>query len=90
MCSTPLVRVFAIIGYVARKNVYHMAAILIVVLLGPLLENYFLTALKKSDGDIMVLFSSDLGNVLWAMLVISMLIPAAIGYWRKRRPAEQS
>ena len=82
--------VFGIIGYVARKTGYHVAAILIGVILGPLLENYFLTALKKSDGDIMVLFSSDLGNVLWAMLVISMLIPAAIGYWRKRRPAEQS
>jgi putative tricarboxylic transport membrane protein len=49
-----------------------------------------LTALKKSDGDIMVLFSSDLGNILWAMLIISMLIPTAFDYWRKRRPAEQS
>jgi putative tricarboxylic transport membrane protein len=82
--------IFGIIGYVARKTGYHVAAILIGVILGPLLENYFLTALKKSDGDIMVLFSSDLGNILWAMLIISMLIPTAFDYWRKRRPAEQS
>ena len=82
--------IFGIIGYVARKTDYHVAAILIGVILGPLLEIYFLRALKKSDGDIMVLFSSDLGNVLWGMLIVSLLIPVAFDYWRRRRPAEQT
>ena len=44
-------------------------AILIGVILGPLLERYFLLALKKSDGDVTVLFSSTLGNILWVGLV---------------------
>ncbi len=68
--------VFGLIGYVARRTGYHVAAILIGVILGPLLENYFLRALRIAQGDLTVLFSSTLGNVLWALLVLSLFAPA--------------
>lgn len=67
--------VFGIIGYIARKTGYHVAAILIGVILGPLLENYFLRALRISQGDLMVLFSSTIGNVLWVLLLLSLVLP---------------
>ncbi len=76
---------FGVIGYVARKTGYHVAAILIGVILGPLLETYFLRALKKSDGDILTLFSSDLGNVLWVMLVLSFVAPMVFDRRRKKK-----
>lgn len=78
---------FGVIGYIARKTGYHVAAILIGVILGPLLETYFLRALKKSGGDLMTLFSSDLGNVLWVMLAASILLPLIIDQFRKRKSA---
>ena len=56
---------------------------------GPLLERYFLLALKKSDGDIMTLFSSNLGNVLWIALVVSLVAPAVLS-WRRGRKKEQA
>lgn len=68
--------VFGIIGYVARRTGYHVAAILIGVILGPLLENYFLRALRISEGDLTVLFSSKIGNVLWLLLLLSLVAPA--------------
>lgn len=77
--------VFGIIGYIARRTGYHVAAILIGVILGPLLETYFLRALKKSEGDIMTLFSSNLGNVLWVFLVISLALPVVLSYTRRRK-----
>ncbi|QJF50601.1 tripartite tricarboxylate transporter permease [Roseobacter ponti] len=76
---------FGVLGYVARRTGYHVAAILIGVILGPLLERYFLWSLKKSDGDIMVLFSSTLGNVLWVCLVLSIVLPIWFEMRRKRR-----
>ena len=79
---------FGVIGYIARKTGYHVAAILIGIILGPLLETYFLRALKKSDGDITVLFSSNIGNVLWLLLLLSLLTPAALGVWRRRHAGE--
>jgi putative tricarboxylic transport membrane protein len=67
--------IFGIIGYIARRTGYHVAAILIGVILGPLLENYFLRALRISQGDITTLFSSNIGNTLWVLLVLSLIIP---------------
>lgn len=78
--------VFGIIGYVARKTGYHVAAILIGVVLGPFLEQYFLRALKMADGNPMVLFSSRLGNVLWIFLFVSIALPYFMD-WRRGRKA---
>ena len=77
--------VFGLIGYVARRTGYHVAAILIGVILGPLLENYFLRALRISQGDLTVLFSSTIGNVLWFLLLLSLFGPALKRrLWRRR------
>ena len=80
-----LALVFGVIGFIARKTGYHVAAILIGVILGPLLEMYFLRAMQMSQGDIMVIFSSSLGNTLWVFLVISLIIPYITEYRRKKR-----
>jgi putative tricarboxylic transport membrane protein len=72
---------FGVIGYIARRTGYHVAAILIGVILGPLLETYFIRALKMSQGDISVLFSSTLGNILWVCLFLNLAIPI----WFERR-----
>jgi len=67
--------IFGVIGYIARRTGYHVAAILIGVILGPLLENYFLRALRIAQGDLSVLFSSNIGNTLWVLLLISLFAP---------------
>ena len=75
MFDMGLALVFGVIGYVARRTGYHVSAILIGVILGPLLEQYFLRAMRIAQGDPWFLFSSRLGNVLWLCLVLSLLIP---------------
>jgi len=72
--------VFGIIGYIARRTGYHVAAILIGVILGPLLENYFLRALRISQGDLGTLFSSNIGNTLWVLLLLSLVAPGIKSY----------
>ncbi len=80
-----LALIFGVIGYVSRKTGYHVAAILIGVILGPVFEQKLLVALKISGGDLMVLFSSKLGNVLWVLLILSLLMPAILNWQRKRK-----
>ncbi|HEY7240122.1 MAG TPA: tripartite tricarboxylate transporter permease [Burkholderiales bacterium] len=81
---------FGVIGYIAQKTNYHVTAILIGVILGPLFEEYLVRALRLSEGHPSILFSSTLGNVLWGMLALSLLLPAWRG-WRqsKQKAAEQ-
>jgi putative tricarboxylic transport membrane protein len=76
-----LALVFGVIGYIAHKTHYHVTAILIGILLGPLFEQYLVRALRLSQGDLTVLFSSTLGNVLWGLLVLSLALPL----WRSIR-----
>ena len=76
---------FGFLGYLARKTGYHVAAILIGVILGPLLEQYMLRALKMSDGNVWVLFSSPLGNILWVLLILALVVPPLVKHRRLRR-----
>jgi putative tricarboxylic transport membrane protein len=87
MFDMGLALVFGVIGYVARRTGYHVSAILIGVILGPLLEQYFLRAMRIAQGDPWFLFSSKLGNVLWVCLVLSLLIPWLM---QRKRDAQAS
>lgn len=82
-----LALVFGVIGYIARKTGYQVAAILIGVILGPYVEQYFLRALRISEGDPLVLFSSTIGNVLWVFLVLSLVLPPLMAHLKKKRTA---
>ncbi len=84
-----LALVFGVIGYIAHKTNYHVTAILIGVILGPLFEQYLVRALRLSQGDITILFSSTLGNVLWALLVLSLILPLWRGWRRSKLEAER-
>ena len=79
-----LALVFGVIGYIAHKTHYHVTAILIGVILGPLFEKYLLRSLRLSEGDPMILFSSNIGNLLWAALVISLAVPAVRAWMTSR------
>lgn len=81
---------FGVIGYVARKTGYHVAAILIGIVLGRLMEFRLLVALKSAEGDLMVLFSSTIGNILWAMLVFSLVLPYFLEWKRNRAAANET
>lgn len=78
-----LAMAFGILGFIARKTGYHVVGILIGVILGPMIEQYFLRALRIADGDLTVFFTSPIGNFLWALLAVSLLSPAILGRFRK-------
>jgi putative tricarboxylic transport membrane protein len=79
-----LALVFGVIGYIAHKTNYHVTAMLIGIILGPLFEQYLARSLRISQGDLSVLFSSTLGNVLWGFLVLSLALPVLRSYFRRR------
>lgn len=85
-----LALVFGLIGYVARKTGYHVAAILIGVILGPLVEQSYLRALRIGGGDPLVLFSSTLGNILWFLLAASIAAPYLNGWIKSRRAVRRA
>jgi putative tricarboxylic transport membrane protein len=84
-----LALVFGVIGYIAHKTNYHVTALLIGILLGPLFEQYLVRSLRLSEGNLLVFFSSPLGNVLWALLALSLVLPMWRGYRQRKAAAER-
>jgi putative tricarboxylic transport membrane protein len=66
-----------------------VTALLIGVVLGPIFEKYLVRALRISEGDPRIFFSSTTANVLWALLLLSLLYPAFRG-WKRRKKAAQT
>ena len=44
--------------------------------------------MKMSQGDIMVIFSSSIGNTLWVLLVISLALPYYMEHRREKLRAD--
>ena len=81
---------FGVIGYLARKTGYHVAAILIGVILGPLLERSFLLVMRISGNDLTALFSTTISKILWVLLIATLVLPPLSSWWRKRRQLKDS
>ena len=72
-----------VLGYIMRKTGFHVVAMLIGIILGPLLEENFLRALRLSGNDPMVFFSSPVANGLWAALIVSIAAPFVMSWLRQ-------
>jgi TctA family transporter len=44
-----------------------------------------LRALRIAEGNILVIFSSTIGNVLWVFLLISVISPYVVDHIRRNR-----
>jgi putative tricarboxylic transport membrane protein len=80
---------FGVIGYLARKTGYHVAAILIGVILGPLIERSFLLSMRISGNDLTALYSTTISKILWAMLIATLIVPPASNWLRTRRKRKE-
>lgn len=88
MFDMGLAAAFGLLGYLARKTGYHVTAILIGIILGPLMEQYLMRALRISRGDVGILFSSNIGNLLWLFLAITLVLPVFKSWQAKRNRKE--
>jgi TctA family transporter len=87
--SVILVAVFGAIGYVMEKNGYPVAAMVLGVVMGTMVEQSFVTSLIKSDGSLLPFFERPVSAVLAAMTISALLWPAFIWLWKRNRPRPQ-
>lgn len=67
--------VFGLIGYMARLKGFPPAAIIIGIILGPLLESYFMRSLRMSQGDLGIFFQGNINIALWILIVAILCAP---------------
>ena len=87
-----VVAAFGVIGYVMDRNGYPVAAMVLGIVMGTMVEQSFVTSLIKSDGSILPFFSRPVAAILATMAIAALLWPVAfwlVGLVRRgvRRPA---
>ncbi len=79
------VAAFGLVGYLMEKNGYPVAALVLGVVMGTMVEQNFVTSLIKSDGSILPFFSRSVSMVL-AIITISLLVwPVGVWLWGLRK-----
>lgn len=87
-----IVAAFGIIGYVLEANGYPVAALVLGIVMGSMVEQSFVTSLIKSDGSILPFFERPVSAVLATMTFAALLWPIALWAWgmvgrRRAQPA---
>jgi TctA family transporter len=83
--SVLLVGVFGILGFVMERNGYPVAALVLGIVMGTMVEQNFVTSLIKSDGDILPFFERPVSGVLAALTFGALLWPLGVWVWNRRR-----
>ena len=83
------VAAFGIIGYVMEANGYPVAAMVLGIVMGTMVEQSFVTSLIKSDGSILPFFERPVSSVLAALTIGALAWPVLFWLWRtfQQKPA---
>jgi TctA family transporter len=69
------VAAFGILGYVMERNGYPVAAMVLGIVMGTMVEQSFVTSLIKSDGSLLPFFERPVSAVLAALTIAALLWP---------------
>jgi TctA family transporter len=83
-----IVAVFGILGYMMERNGYPVAALVLGIVMGTMVEQNLVTSLIKSDGDILPFFERPVSTFLAALTITALCWPGAVWILRRLRRAE--
>jgi putative tricarboxylic transport membrane protein len=73
--SVVVVAGFGVLGYVMERNGYPVAALVLGIVMGSMLETSFVTSLIKSDGSVLPFFERPVSSILAAITAAALLWP---------------
>ena len=79
------VSAFGVIGFVMERNGYPVAAMVLGIVMGTMVEQSFITSLIKSDGSILPFFSRPVAATLAFFTIAALLWPVAYWLWGMAR-----
>jgi len=77
--------VMGILAFIMEENGFPVAPTILGLVLGPMLEGNFLTAMIKSDGNLLAFFERPIAAVLGVVTIAVWLVPLALFLWRSGR-----
>lgn len=81
---------FGILGFLMEENGFPVAPVILGIVLGPMLEQNFITSLIKSDGNFFGFFARPIAAGLGIVTILVWLTPLALMLWRRRKASQPS
>jgi TctA family transporter len=85
LSSVMLVGAFGIIGFVMERNGYPVAAMVLGIVMGTMVEQSFVTSIIKSDGSIWPFFARPVSAVLASLTIAALLWPLGAWLWHQSK-----
>jgi len=84
MAGVVIMLCFGVLGFLMEENGIPLAPAILGLVLGPMLEKYFIVSMIKADGDLLAFFSRPIAGGLGAITILMCLVPV-LGWLRRRR-----
>jgi len=78
--------ILGVMAYVMEENGFPVAPTILGIVLGPMLEDNFMSSMIKADGSLTGFFSRPIAAVLGTLVIVLWLLPL-LGLVRGRRPS---
>ncbi|GGE46115.1 hypothetical protein GCM10011360_36760 [Primorskyibacter flagellatus] len=72
-----------LVGYFLRKMGFHLAPLVVALMLGPIIEKHFREALYLSNGDLTIFVESAISVILWIVVLVLMLTVPLAKVWQR-------
>ena len=69
-----------------EENGFPVAAMVLGIVMGTMVEQAFVTSLIKSDGSILPFFERPIAAILAAMAIGAFMWPVLVWLWRRLKP----
>jgi TctA family transporter len=86
--SVVLVAAFGVLGWLMERNGYPVAALVLGIVMGTMVEQNLVTSLIKSDGEVLPFFERPVSSVLAVLTITALLWPVGVWLLRRLRPAQ--
>jgi TctA family transporter len=77
--------VFGVLGFLLEENGFPVAPVILGLILGPMLEQNFITSLIKSDGNMLAFFERPIAAGLGIVTLLVWATPIVLAILRQRR-----
>jgi putative tricarboxylic transport membrane protein len=77
--------VLGIVGFLMEENGYPIAPAILGLVLGPMLEQNFITSMIKAEGDLLAFFERPIAAGLGVLTIVVWLLPVAVALLSRRR-----
>jgi putative tricarboxylic transport membrane protein len=77
--------ILGVMAYLMEENGFPVAPTILGIVLGPMLEDNFMSSMIKSNGDLLAFFSRPIAAVLGALFILLWLLPLAGALRRRSR-----